>query len=1523
MDEARWEALRDAILFYGEEGEEYAIEIGDYPDYDVEVNWPSKTQEQPDIGDNVLVHDLEKVGAIPENMISPDGTITFRHDDDVRLVAPFMSLKGWNTCPAETPTRKRARSTARPIGLENLGNTCFVNAMQQLLRTAYGEVFTQNSFTDPMLIHIQTMFLLQQKPTLSEEDRRQFSLAQRSLANICREIAGSENTHEDCQEFFSLVTQRLCTAMLPPEQLLQGHVNTPDRQDNAPADFSAQETWREDPCFFHTKTKITCLNCRTESLNFPVQQVWSLAIPPSRRNKVSLADIIEYHNQGELIEGEECFECRTCRNKQNALVENSMYSEPEFLCLHFKRFFMDPKTNLPKKNGIGITLPEVHIFKDSNYQLVGLVKHSGNLSGGHYTAEILHEDEGKTEWLDIDDISVKTLGGKTIRATNSYMAMYRKMPTACDNEVLTPARTPVINTQSSPQKSIVCTCGKKKKPDGSSLQGRHQSQCAITKEKSRIRESSQRTPFALKRNLHITVGDHLVEDSLTVLNDGNVTPESYPLSFSFEDIGKLILPSFSTIPKKAVRLFQAALRNIACNLHGSSWLKLACLTKLTCYKSISGGLPDEQVYRRLCLFNSGNKGIEQCYQECKAEEQLWNKLRANSGNAKKRTSVRKDQDLKYQEWFADRDADLEKIPKKLRERAISLAKEGKLGQAVATLMCAERVGAEGLEEFTNLMRPPPGFHLPEDSNLEEASSFTHIDKASPEELKSILSSFKAGTGAGASYLSADMLKQLMNLPGSTAQEDIITITFALTNAGSNKPGSGNSVMPRDARRFFFGARAVALRKNNGKLRPICMGETFRRMASKLVIIRSTQKACNFLTQRNQYGVGVKGGMDQAWFLAKSWMDKLDQVEEGNTPNRRGVKIDLSNAFGNLNRQWLLGVVREHFPEMSIYVNAVCEDSDTFFAGHKVACVSGLQQGDPLSPMLFCIGLAVLHEEVLTSLTRNVTEDSRPSSGTTPNPHFHRDIQSIWYIDDGIICGPAPIVGEYLRSFNEIGSPKGFLINGDKTEVLSPEQTNEELLTLSFNGSSPKWTSSKSWEYLGSCAGDKIAIDNFMADITDRALAKAALVMIDKHVGLILLQKCILPIMTFYMCRYGVIEAFSRFDQGIQRLLERHYGPINHEALTQISFPPSLGGCGIPYVSHFAAAAHVAAFSRCLRQLNGPPTQPIEPSSTVFFSHRPSTLSRTTTFETNWQECAKYDLTKEILLRASFSQKDLSMAIRTSLHKVWIRSLESTQDNRRLAIISSSMSSKNTWLGMPYYLLQDSEAERNILWLEPFRFMALWRFRLGINQCPITSPGVDQVKIPYCPKCSKTFKNEFNYGRQIATQEFAIYGDHIVKCICEGDKTRMHDSIRDHIFGFASAALMRPAKEYHPFLCINMRADVGFPIGFDSSTHCDIAVTHAIQTSSLMQAIASPGGAATDYEEVKNTKYKHLTPNGERFVPIVIDTFGAWGTSAKPILTRICQLYTTRFGSSETRKVLHILDAALYQEVAKVLCLLHQ
>ena len=72
------------------------------------------------------------------------------------------------------------------------------------------------------------------------------------------------------------------------------------------------------------------------------------------------------------------------------------------------------------------------------------------------------------------------------------------------------------------------------------------------------------------------------------------------------------------------------------------------------------------------------------------------------------------------------------------------------------------------------------------------------------------------------------------------------------------------------------------------------------------------------------------------------------------PGHLLLKLDFKNAFNTCRRDKMLESVKEYAPELFAFADSAYEHPLLLFCGdHIVESAEGVQQGDPLGPLLFC------------------------------------------------------------------------------------------------------------------------------------------------------------------------------------------------------------------------------------------------------------------------------------------------------------------------------------------------------------------------------------------------------------------------------------------------------------------------------------------------------------------------------------------------------------------------------------------
>eukprot|EP00158_Paraphelidium_tribonemae_P006934 Partr_v1_DN28040_c1_g2_i8_m57676 putative NA len=237
-----------------------------------------------------------------------------------------------------------------------------------------------------------------------------------------------------------------------------------------------------------------------------------------------------------------------------------------------------------------------------------------------------------------------------------------------------------------------------------------------------------------------------------------------------------------------------------------------------------------------------------------------------------------------------------------------------------------------------------------------------------------LHTFAKGSACGRDGLRADYLVSMYTVKNHEAKAKFASYLTKLVNLLL----SGG--MPKDLAPFVASAPITALSKPDGGIRPIAVGEVIRRLVSKVAVDGVLEEALNILNPL-QVGVASKRGLETAIF-------DLEHVLRtyGDDSSKCALLFDFQNAFNLIDRQVIFDRVRASLPGISKWVEYCYEQEALLFADdHTLMSSCGVQQGDPLGPLLFAIALH--------PLITKIDEEC-------PELDLNR-----WYLDDGTVAGP--------------------------------------------------------------------------------------------------------------------------------------------------------------------------------------------------------------------------------------------------------------------------------------------------------------------------------------------------------------------------------------------------------------------------------------------------------------------------------------------------------------------------------------
>ena len=515
--------------------------------------------------------------------------------------------------------------------------------------------------------------------------------------------------------------------------------------------------------------------------------------------------------------------------------------------------------------------------------------------------------------------------------------------------------------------------------------------------------------------------------------------------------------------------------------------------------------------------------------------------------------------------------------------------------------------------------------------------------------------------------------------------------------------------------------------------------------------------------------------------------------------------------------------------------------------------SGVQQGDPLGPLLFSL--------VLNILVLKIAKDIDCSSL----------LLHAWYLDDGVLAGPRSALLRVISLLQQDGPSLGLFINVGKCEIYSrnhlegfPEQivkSNKACFVI-----------------LGIPIGDAEFCASFIS--SKRVESKSLLDKleevgtIDPDVALILIRLC------GGFCRLNHIaratppsfsfKALQLFDEDVRRCFSSSTGiDASDAAWQQAQLSLSRGGLGLRSLAHHASAAFISSLS----------SSGLAPSSSQHLSDAVGMFNQLVPAE----DSIKF----EDFLSSAISQGKLSEKLDNQLLSSLMEASTVANKARLLSISSPHAAS---WLSMP-------PCERQGLHLEPSQFQVAVKWWLGLD-----TSGDAQCAL--CPEKS-----------------LDPLGHHATTCKRGGDVVYRHNRLRDIVAESCRRAHLsvhlevghnltpdhsntRPADILIPHWCMGKPAAL------------DLSVTSPLNPLTLLEAGVTAGAAATATEERKlKANTGKCADLGWVCVPVVAESYGAWGLTARDFFSKLGSCLATSLGKSKS-VVIHELYGRLNMNLVR-------
>ena len=456
--------------------------------------------------------------------------------------------------------------------------------------------------------------------------------------------------------------------------------------------------------------------------------------------------------------------------------------------------------------------------------------------------------------------------------------------------------------------------------------------------------------------------------------------------------------------------------------------------------------------------------------------------------------------------------------------------------------CDDATLAPFTEDTVSSLRAkhPPA---PNDRRPYEVTSNAEGLSTSAADVYRSVRTFPNGSAGGISMWRPQHLKDCLPREDGEHDSPMLTALTKLTNILLQ----GN--VPFSVRPVIFGANLTALSKKCGGIRPIAVGDVFRRTAAKCAL-RQVEAQVARITSPVQLGCGVQGGIDTGIHTARF-------VTEGATADQVMLKVDFANAFNSIRRDHAHECIMKYIPILSTYYRACYENSTTLaFGEHIIHSAEGLQQGDPLAPVLFCLAI----HELIGSLASSI---------------------KIAYLDDLTLVGNIDTVAGDFTRICTAAAAIGLRCNASKSEIIP---LGGPTLSQDAAGKLPgvQVVTLGDATLLGAALGGSSLTHILNEHIEKFRHLTKQLEQLSAHDAFFLLKNCLAMPKLLFTLRTSPCFLFPEKLHEIDRCLRDTLSTIlnincNESQWVQASLPARLGGLGVPSTAALAAAVYTASY----------------------------------------------------------------------------------------------------------------------------------------------------------------------------------------------------------------------------------------------------------------------------------------------------------------------------------------------------------
>lgn len=279
-------------------------------------------------------------------------------------------------------------------GLQNLGNTCYMNSVLQAMLSSNVLIDTIASFDETKKSSHMLDAYIQLIGDFIELNSKLHN------PKNFKKIIDKENS------YFRGYSQH------DSQELIAYLFN--DFIDNSDKEIGEQI---KKSCFGSYKQYILCLEC-----NKVINNTFSfldIIVPiPSNKTNIDLNDCFQLYIKHEKLTDDSKYYCNHCKHKVDAIKKIELDTIPDLVIITLNRFTKN------RKNDEHVKLFEYLKLDDKCLKLISTINHYGSFGGGHYISKISRGDK----WYVANDSSISPTNiNSVINDSSIYIAIYESI----------------------------------------------------------------------------------------------------------------------------------------------------------------------------------------------------------------------------------------------------------------------------------------------------------------------------------------------------------------------------------------------------------------------------------------------------------------------------------------------------------------------------------------------------------------------------------------------------------------------------------------------------------------------------------------------------------------------------------------------------------------------------------------------------------------------------------------------------------------------------------------------------------------------------------------------------------------------------------------------------------------------------------------------------------------------------------------------------------------------------------------